>query len=55
MNQIILSITAFMFLILWSVITIALIITIIGCLFLMILADDGWFEIPTKIVEKILE
>ena len=43
-----------MFLILWVVITIALVITIIGWLFLMIMEDYGWFGIPTKIVEKIL-
>ena len=54
MNQIILSITAFVFLILWSVITIALIITIIGWLFLMIMDDYGWFGIPNQIIDRVI-
>jgi len=52
MNQIILSITAFVFLILWFVITMALIITIIGWLFLMIMEDYDWFGIPNQIIDR---
>jgi hypothetical protein len=52
MNQIILSITAFVLYLLWFVITIALIITIVGLFVLDIMEDYGWFDIPNQIIDK---
>jgi hypothetical protein len=52
MNQIILSITAFVLYLLWFVITIVLTITIIGWYFLSIMDDYGWFDIPNQIIDK---
>jgi hypothetical protein len=54
MNQIILSITAFVFLILWSVITIALTITIVGIFVLDMMEDGGWFILPHEIIDRII-
>jgi hypothetical protein len=52
MNQIILFITAFVLYLLWFVITIALTITIVGLFVLVMMADDGWFDIPNQIIDK---
>jgi len=52
MNQIILSITAFVFLILWSVITIVLTITIVGLFVLDMMEDGGWFNLPNQIIDR---
>jgi hypothetical protein len=54
MNPIILSITAFVFLILWSVITIALTITIVGIFVLDMMEDGGWFILPYEIIDRII-
>ena len=47
MNQIIL-------LILWSVITIALTITVVGLFVLVMMADDGWFTLPHQIINRVI-
>jgi hypothetical protein len=52
MNQIILSITAFVLYLLWFVITIALTITIVGIFVLIMMEDNGWFDIPNQIIDK---
>jgi len=54
MNQITLSITAFLLLTLWSVVTIVLTITIIGIAVLYMMEDNnrGWFSIPNQIIDK---
>lgn len=52
MNQITLSITAFLLLILWSAVTIALTITIVGLLVLDNMEDDGWYRLPYQIIDR---
>jgi cytochrome c-type biogenesis protein CcmE len=53
MNQTTLSITAFLLLLLWSVVTIVLTITIVG-LFVLIamMEDNGWFTLPHQIIDR---
>jgi hypothetical protein len=52
MNQIILFITAFVLYLLWFVITIALTITIVGIFALIMMEDNGWFDIPNQIIDR---
>jgi hypothetical protein len=52
MNQIILFITAFVLYLLWFVITIALTITIVGIFVLIMMEDNGWFDIPNQIIDR---
>ncbi len=54
MNQITLSITAFLLLILWSAVTIALTITIVGIFVLYNMEDGGWFILPYEIIDRII-
>jgi len=52
MNQITLSITAFLLLILWSAVTIALTITLVGIIVLYMMEDYGWFTLPHQIIDR---
>jgi hypothetical protein len=52
MNQITLSITAFLLLTLWSVVTIALTITLVGIIVLYTMEDCGWFTLPHQIIDR---
>ncbi len=54
MNQITLSITAFLLLILWSAVTIALTITLVGIFVLYTMEDGGWFILPHEIIDRII-
>jgi hypothetical protein len=53
MNQITLSITAFLLLILWSAVTIALTITLVGIFVLFMMGEDGgWYNLPHQIIDR---
>jgi hypothetical protein len=52
MNQIILFVTDFVLYLLWFVITIALTITIVGIFVLIMMEDNGWFDIPNQIIDR---
>jgi uncharacterized membrane protein len=52
MNQIILFIRDFVLYLLWFVITIALTITIVGIFVLVMMEDNGWFDIPNQIIDR---
>ena len=52
MNQIILFIRDFVLYLLWFVITIALTITIVGIFVLIMMEDNGWFDIPNQIIDR---
>jgi hypothetical protein len=52
MNQITLSITAFLLLILWSAVTIALTITLVGIFVLYMMDDSGWYNLPHQIIDR---
>ena len=52
MNQITLSITAFLLLTLWSVVTIVLTITLVGIFVLVTMGDYGWFKLPYQIIDR---
>jgi uncharacterized membrane protein len=54
MNQIILFIRDFVLYLLWFVITIALTITIVGIFVLIMMEDNGWFDIPNQIIDRII-
>jgi hypothetical protein len=48
----ILSITAFLLLILWSAVTIALTITLVGIFVLFMMGEDGWYNLPYQIIDR---
>ena len=54
MNQIILFIRDFVLYLLWFVITIALTITIVGIFVLIMMEDNGWFDIPNQIINRVI-